>query len=78
VGVRSLAQGLRAQVEPGVVSVLVRGGQTVLGRLGPDAAAPYVDVTGLGPGRHEVPIFLDQIGRLTSTARPATVTVIIN
>jgi phosphoglucosamine mutase len=55
VSVRNLAQGLRAHVEPGVVSVVLRGGQSVLGRLGPDAAEPYVDVTGLGPGRHEVP-----------------------
>jgi len=78
VGVRNLASGLRAHVEPGVVSVLLRGGQSVLARLGPDVAAPYVDVTGLGPGRHEVPIFLDPVGRLTSTARPASVTVIIN
>lgn len=78
VGVRNLGPGLKAHVEPGVVSVLVRGGQTVLARLGPDAAAPYVDVTGLGPGRHEVPVFLDEVGRLTLTARPASVTVIIN
>lgn len=78
VGVRNLAQGLKALVEPGVVSVVLRGGQSVLGRLGPDVAAPYVDVTGLGPGRHEVPVFLDPVGRLTSTARPASVTVIIN
>jgi YbbR domain-containing protein len=78
VGIRNLAQGLKAHVEPGVVSVLVRGGQSVLARLGPGAAEPYVDVTGLGPGRHEVPVVLDPVGRLTSTARPATVTVIIN
>jgi YbbR domain-containing protein len=78
VAVRNLAQGLKAHVDPGVVSVTVRGGQSVLGRLGPDAAEPYVDVTGLGPGRHEVPVLLDQVGRLTSTARPLTVTVIIN
>ena len=78
VAMRNLGQGLKAHVDPGVVSVVVRGGQSVLARLGPDAAAPYVDVTGLGPGRHEVPIFLDPVGRLTSTARPATVTVIIN
>jgi YbbR domain-containing protein len=78
VAVRNLAQRLNAHVDPGVVSVLFRGGQSVVARLGPDAAEPYVDVTGLGPGRHEVPVILDQVGRLTSTARPATVTVIIN
>jgi YbbR domain-containing protein len=78
VGIRNLAQGLKAQVEPGVVSVVVRGGQSVLARLGPDAPAPYVDVTGLGPGRHEVPVILDPVGRLTSTARPTTVTVVIH
>jgi YbbR domain-containing protein len=78
VAVRNLAQGLKPHVEPGVVSVLMRGGQSVLARLGPDAAEPYVDVTGLGPGRHEVPVFLDPVGRLTLTVRPTTVTVIIN
>ena len=78
VAVRNLAQGLNAHVDPGVVSVMFRGGQSVLARLGPDAAEPYVDVTGLGRGRHEVPVILDQVGRLTSAARPTTVTVIIN
>jgi YbbR domain-containing protein len=79
VAVRNLKQGLKAaHVEPGVVSVMVRGGKSVLARLGPDAAEPYVDVTGLGPGRHEVPVLLDPVGRLTLTARPLTVTVIIN
>jgi len=78
VSIRNLAPRLKAHVEPGVVSVLFKGGQSVLARLGPDVAAPYVDVTGLGPGRHEVPVFLDPVGRLTSTARPTTVTVIIN
>ena len=78
VGIRNLAQGLKAHVEPGVISVTFRGGQSVLGRLGSDAAEPYVDVTGLGPGRHEVPVIVDPVGRLTSTSRPATVTVIIN
>jgi YbbR domain-containing protein len=78
VAVRNLAQGLKAHVEPGVVSVVLRGGQSVLARLGPDAAEPYVDVTGLGPGRHEVPVFLDPVGRLTSTARPLSIIVIIN
>ena len=79
VTVRNLGQGLKAQVEPAVVSVLLRGAQSVLKRLKPDAAAPYVDVTGLGRGRHEVPVFLDSVGTLTAaTARPPSVTVIIN
>ena len=78
VGIRNLQKGLRGEVEPAVVSVVLRGAQSVLGRLGPDVAAPYVDVTGLGPGRHEVPVFLDPVGNLTATAKPATVTVVIN
>jgi len=61
-----------------VVSVQVRGSQTVLARLSASAMAPYVDVTGLGPGRHEVPVLIDSMGRLTvSGIRPATVIVVI-
>ena len=78
VSVRNLANGLKAHVEPAVVSIVFRGAQSVLARLNPEVAAPYVDVTGLGPGRHEVPIFLDPVGTLTAAARPASVTVIIN
>ena len=78
VSVRNLANRLKAHVEPAVVSIVFRGAQSVLARLNPEVAAPYVDVTGLGPGRHEVPIFLDPVGTLTAAARPASVTVIIN
>jgi hypothetical protein len=60
------------------VSVLVRGAESLLGRLDNRAVAPYVDVTGLGPGRYEVPVLLDLGGTLVPSVRPATVSVTIN
>jgi YbbR domain-containing protein len=79
VSIRNLASGARCVVEPAVVSMLLRGPQTILGRLEPRAIGPYVDVAGLGPGRHEVPVLFDLAGRLTvASVRPAAVTVIIN
>lgn len=76
VAVRNLRPGTRGTVEPAVVSVLVRGADTLLRRLEPRAIVPYVDVTGLEPGRHEVPVLFDLGGRLTvASVRPATVTV---
>jgi len=78
VAVRNVPPGLRGTVEPAVVSVLLRGAQTVLARLEPKSIGLYVDVTGLEPGRYEVPVLQDLGGRLTvASIRPATVTVII-
>jgi YbbR domain-containing protein len=78
VAVRNLEPGLKGKAEPAVVAVHLRGAVTLLGRLGPPTVTPYVDVTGLGPGRHEVPVLVDPIGRLTVAAvRPATVFVVI-
>lgn len=79
VAIRNLTAGLRATAEPAIVSVLLRGAQSLLTRIDPATIAPYVDVTGLGPGRHPVPVVLDPRGTLTDAViRPATVTVIIN
>jgi YbbR domain-containing protein len=80
VTVKNLAAGSKATVEPNVVSVLLRGPQTMLARLDARLIGPYVDVKGLGPGRHEVPVLFDLGGRLTiAEVRPSrTVTVIIN
>ena len=78
VSVRNLAPGLRAQVEPAVVSVLLKGATSMLTRLGAASVVPYVDVTNLGPGRHEVPVVFDQIGTVTAQIRPASVIVVIN
>jgi YbbR domain-containing protein len=79
VAIRNLPPGARGTVEPTVVSVLLRGAETILARLEPRTIGPYVDVTGLGPGRHEVPVLFDLPGRVTvASVRPATVTVNIN
>jgi len=78
VTVRNLPAGMRASVEPAVVSVLVRGAESVLGHLDLRAVAPYIDVTGLGPGRYEVPVLLDLGGTFVPSVRPATVTVTIS
>jgi YbbR domain-containing protein len=79
VTVRNVEARRRASAQPAVVSLTLRGAQPVLSQLDPDSIAPYVDVTGLGPGRHEVPVLLDLTGPLSVVAiRPATVTVIIN
>jgi hypothetical protein len=66
--------GLRAR-RAGVVSVLLPGRSAVLARSGRMWRA-IVDVTGWGPDV-TVPVFLDPVRRLTSTA-PASVTVIIS
>jgi YbbR domain-containing protein len=75
---RNLEPGLRGSAEPSVVSVLIRGAQSLLTRLEPQAVQPYVDVTGLGRGSHSVAVLLDPKGTLTvASIRPAEVTVTI-
>jgi len=78
VTIRNLGPGMHGTAEPAVVSVIVRGAESLLGRLDVRAVAPYVDVTGLGPGRYEVPVLLDLGGTLVPSVRPATVSVTIN
>ncbi len=76
---RNLEPGLRATADPAVVSVLLRGAESLLSRLDPKAVVPYVDVTGLGRGSHTVPVLFDPKGTLTlQSIRPAQVTVTIN
>jgi len=76
--IRNIGPGMRATVEPAVVAVIVRGAESVLARLDARAVAPYVDLSGLAPGRYEVPVLLDLGGTLAPTVRPATVSVTIN
>jgi len=80
VAARHLMPGQRATIAPTVVTVLLRGAQSLLARLEPATVVPYVDVTGLGRGRYEaLPVLLDPGGTLTvASLRPATVTVTIN
>ena len=73
---RNLEPGLRGTADPAVVSVLLRGAQSLLARLDPASVMPYVDVTGLGKGSHPVAVLFDPKGTLTGASiRPAQVTV---
>ena len=75
---QNLEPGLRGTSEPSVVSVLMRGADSLLARLEPSAVQPYVDVTGLGRGSHSVAVLVDPKGTLTvASIRPAEVTVTI-
>lgn len=78
VELRHLEPGLRGTAAPTVVSVLLRGAESLLVRLNPAAVEAFVDVTGLGRGRHVVPVQVDPTGTLTvASIRPAQVTVTI-
>lgn len=79
IALRNLEPTLRGTTDPAVVSVSLRGADSVLGRLDPASVVPYVDVTGLGRGTHDVPVLIDVKGTLTVVAiRPAQVRVTIN
>lgn len=75
---RNLEPGLRGVADPAVVSVRLRGADSILRRLDPAAVVPYVDVTGVGRGSHPVAVLIDLRGTLTlESVRPAQVTVTI-
>ena len=75
---RNLAPGLQFQVDPQTVSVTVRGSRSMLARLDPATVTAYVDVAGLGPGRHQLPVRAEVGGTLTTLSlRPATASVVI-
>lgn len=78
VAVRNLEPGLRGSAEPAVVAVRLSGAESLLLRVDGGSIAPYVDVTGLGRGRHLVPVQVDSRGTLAVTSvRPGQITVII-
>ena len=51
---RNLGAGLRAQLQPSLTRVRVRGGADALNNLRPDTIQAYVDLAGLGPGRYNL------------------------
>lgn len=51
---RNLGTGLRAQVQPSLTRVRVRGRRDDLNTLRADAIQAYVDLAGLGPGRYNL------------------------
>jgi YbbR domain-containing protein len=73
---RNLGPGLRFAAEPATVVVLVRGSSPALSRLDGLAVDAFVDVAGLRPGRHRLPVRVDLGGRLSAASvEPGLVTV---
>jgi len=75
---RNLPPGLGAQLSPNLATVTVRGTEELVDGLRPDAILAYVDLTGLGVGRYNLRVQVDQTERFGVDAiDPAIVTVTI-
>jgi YbbR domain-containing protein len=74
VAARGLAEGRAVRIEPAAVAVVLRGPRARLSAL--TTATAYVDVTGMGPGRSDLPVKIDPIADVEAAAiQPATVAV---
>ena len=66
------------EYDPDTVAVTIRGSSAALLRLDPATVIAEVDLAGLGPGKHVLPVKAGVGGTLTTTlVRPAVVTVLI-
>lgn len=75
---RNLGSGLRAQVQPSLSRVRVRGGREALNGLRADAIQAYVDLAGLGPGRYNLRVQVEPAQTFGVTdLQPAVVDVTI-
>jgi len=75
---RNLPAGLSAQLSPTLTSVTVRGTNELVSGLLPDAILAYVDLAGLGAGRYNLRVQVDQTERFgVDKIDPALVTVTI-
>lgn len=75
---RNLPSGLSAQLTPNLTNVTVRGTRELVAALRPDAILAYVDLAGLGAGRYNLRVQVDQTERFGVDAiDPALVTVTI-
>ena len=76
VHLRNLGAGLRAEVVPATVAVGVHGARGRLDALGPGDVLAFVDLAGLGPGRYNLPVRVDQPSDFgVSGVEPATAVV---
>ncbi|MEO5820719.1 MAG: CdaR family protein [Vicinamibacteraceae bacterium] len=74
VATRGLGEGLSSRIEPASVVVVLRGARARLLPL--TTATAYVDVTGMAPGRYDLPVKIDPIADVQVAAtQPATVAV---
>jgi YbbR domain-containing protein len=75
---RNVGAGRQFQTEPSAVAVTLRGSRAALARLDAATVTAWIDVAGLGPGRHQVPVRAEVGGTLTTVAvKPASVAVLI-
>lgn len=75
---RNLGTGLRAQVQPSLARVTLRGRKDQMSRLGADAVDAFVDLAGLGPGRYNLRVQVDPSDRFgVSVIAPNVVQVTI-
>jgi YbbR domain-containing protein len=71
---RGLGEGRSARIEPAAVVVVLRGTRARLAPL--TTATAYVDVTGMAPGRFDLPVKIDPVADVQPAAiQPATVSV---
>ncbi len=76
IGLRNVLAGRQAMLEPSTVAVTVQGRAATLSSLPETAINPWVNLTGVGPGLHELPVNVDLPLEITMVSvRPATVTV---
>jgi YbbR domain-containing protein len=75
---RNLAAGLSAQLSPNLTNITVRGTKELVAGLRADAILAYVDLAGLGAGRYNLRVQVDQTERFgADTIDPPIVTVTI-
>ena len=75
---RNLGAGLRAQVQPTLTRVTVRGQRDALNDLSADAIQAFVDLAGLGPGRYNLRVLVESSESFGVTGlQPAVVNVTI-
>jgi YbbR domain-containing protein len=75
---RNLGTGLRAQVQPTLTRVTVRGRREALSDLRPGSIDAFVDLAGLGPGRYNLRVQTDPSQTYgVSSMSPAVVDVTI-
>lgn len=56
VGLKNLAEGYTASLQPSAVDVTVSGAANAVSGITSEQIHPFVDLAGLGPGEHRVPI----------------------
>jgi YbbR domain-containing protein len=73
---RNPASGRHAAADDDRISLTLRGANRVLADLEPSSVHAYVDLAGLGPGTHTLPVHVELDGRFAIAAiTPATLSV---